>query len=112
MKDMASKVKGDIEVGCAVQLTLKSMDSTKVDGKSIILVVLEKVTPINNAPPKYHLACAKAPMQNLYSRDYIIVVKDACPKSLGVDTILSCWKGKATVTECEAAASTSLVGGQ
>jgi hypothetical protein len=95
MKEMASKVNGgDIEVGCVVQVTLKNMDSTKVDGKNITLVVVEK------------------PMQNLYSRVYITVVKDACPKSLGMDTILTCWKGKATVTEREAAASTSLVGGQ
>ena len=113
MKDMASKVNGgDIEVGCVVQVTLKNMDSTKVDGKNITLVVVEKVSPINNAPPKYRLVCAKGPMQNLYSRVYITVVKDACPKSLGMDTILTCWRGKATVTEREAAASTSLVGGQ
>ncbi len=69
MKDMASKVMGDKEVGCVVQVTLKSMDSTMVDGKNITLVVVEKVTPINNAPPKYCLACAKGPMQNLYSGD-------------------------------------------
>jgi len=113
MKDMASKVNGgDIEVGCVVQVTLKNMDSTKVDGKNITLVVVEKVSPINNAPPKYRLACAKGPMQNLYSRVYITVVKDAFPKSLGMDTILTCWRGKATVTEREAAASTSLVGGK
>ena len=113
MKDMASKVNGgDIEVGCVVQVTLKNMDSTKVDGKNITLVVVEKVSPINNAPPKYRLVCAKGPMQNLYSRVYVTVVKDACPTSLGMDTILTCWRGKATVTECEAAASTSLVGGQ
>ena len=112
LKDMASKVKGDIEVGCVVQVTLKNMDSTKVDGKNIALVVVEKVTHINNAPPKYRLACAKGPMQNLYTSVYITVVKDACPKSIGLDSILSCWKGKATVTERGAAASTSLVGGQ
>lgn len=112
MKDMASKVNGgDIEVGCVVQVTLKNMD---FNGKNItlVVVVVEKVSPINNAPPKYRLACAKGPMQNLYSRVYITVVKDACPKSLGMDTILTCWRGKATVTEREAAASTSLVGGQ
>ncbi len=51
-------------------------------------------------------------MQNLYSRVYITVVKDACPKSLGMDTILACWRGKATVIEHEVAASTSVVGGQ
>ncbi len=112
MKDMVSMVNGDIEVGCVVQVTLKNMDSTKVDGKNITLGVVEKVTPINNAPPKYRLACAKGPMQDLYSRMYITVVKDACPKSLGMDNILTCWRGKATVTEREAAASTSLVGGQ
>jgi len=113
MKDMAYKVNsGDIEVGCVVQVTLKNMDSTKVDGTNLTLVVVEKVSPINNAPPKYRLAGAKGPMQNLYSRVYITVVKDACPKSLGMDTILTCWKGKATVTEHEAAASTSLARGQ
>jgi hypothetical protein len=78
MKDMASKVKGDIEVGCVVQVTLKNMDSTKVDGKNITLVVVEQVTHIDNAPPKYHLACAKGPMQNLHTSVYITVVKDAC----------------------------------
>ncbi len=108
---MVSKVK-DIEVGRVVQVTLKNMDSTKVDGKNITLVVVEKVSHINNAPPKYRLVCAKRPMQNHYTSVYITVVKDACPKSLGLDSILSCWKGKATVTERGAAASTSLVGGQ
>jgi hypothetical protein len=33
-------------------VTLKNMDSTKVDGKNINLVVVEKVSPIKNSPPK------------------------------------------------------------
>jgi hypothetical protein len=81
MKDDASKIKGEIKVGCVVQVTLKNMDTTKVDGKNLTLVVVEKVTHIHNAPPKYHLACAKGPMQNLYSRTYITVAKDCCPKT-------------------------------
>ena len=69
MKDMVYKVNGcDIEVGCVVQVTLKNMDSTKVDGKNLALVVVEKVSSINNAHSKYRLACAKEPMQNLFSR--------------------------------------------
>ncbi len=69
---------------------LKNMDTTKVDGKNLTVVVIEKVTHLHNAPPKYHLACAKGPIQNLYSGTYITSVKDGCPKTLGLDSILSC----------------------
>jgi hypothetical protein len=112
MKDDASKCNGEIKVGCVVQVTLKNMDTTKVDGKNLTLVVVEKVTHVHNTPPKYPLACTKGPMQNLYSRTYITVVKDGCSKTLGLKSIFSCWKGKAAVTEREAAASTLMVGGQ
>jgi hypothetical protein len=109
---MASKVNGDIHLGCVVQVVFKNIDTNKVDGRNLTLVVIKKLTPLSNASSNYRLACAKGSMQNLYSRDYINVVKDVCAKTFRLNTILSYWKGKASVTEQEAAASTSLVGGQ
>ena len=42
MKDNASKVGGEIDVGSIVQKPLNDVDTTKVDGKTLTLVVVEK----------------------------------------------------------------------
>ena len=113
MRQNASKVGGDIEVGSIVQVPLHNVDTTKVDGKNLTLVVVQKVVPrAGNGPAKYRLACSKGPLKNLYTRVYITPVPQGCRKVLGMDTIFETWKDKALITEREAAASTSLVGGQ
>ncbi len=58
MKVNASKAGGDIEVGSIVQVPLKDVDTTKVDGKNLTLVVVDKVKPMTGSgPAQYRLAC-------------------------------------------------------
>ena len=111
MKLNAEKVAGDIEVGSIVRVPLADVDTTKVDGKNLTLVVVEKKEH-GNGPARYRLACAKGPLKSLYSRVYITPVPQASRAVLGLETIYESWRGKAPITEREAAASTSLVGGQ
>ena len=113
MKENASKVGGGIEVGSIVQVSLKNVDTTKVDGKNPTLVVVQKVHPrTGSGPAKYRLACIKSPLKNLYTQVYITPVPQGCREVLGMETIFETWRGKAPITEREAAASTSLVVGQ
>ena len=67
MKMNADKIGGDIEVGSIVKVPLNIVDTTKVDGNNLTLVVVER-TKHGNAPAKYRLACAKGPLKAWYSR--------------------------------------------
>ena len=113
MKENATKAEDEIKVGSIVKVPLKDVDCTKVDGKNLILVVVEVVRPrCGSGAAKYRLACAKGPLQNLYTRVYCTPVPNGSMKMLGLDAIFNNWGEMKTLTEREAAASTSLVGGQ
>ena len=112
MKLRASKHGGEIEVGSIVQVPLADVDCTKVDGKVLTLVVVEKVTYKGDAVPKYRLACAKGPLHRLYDRNSINLVPRGCRVTLGLEHVFTQWKGVSKITERQAAASTSMVGGQ
>ena len=111
MKLNAEKVADDIEVKSIVLVPLADVDTIKVDGKNLTFVVVKKKEHMNG-PAKYRLACAKGPVKFLYSRVYITPVPHISRAVLGLETIYESWQGKAPITECKAAASTSLVGGQ
>ena len=112
MKLRASKHGGEIEEGSIVQFPLADVDCTKVDGKVLTLVVVQKVTYRGDAVPKYRLACAKGPLQRLYDRSSINLVPRGNRVTLGLEDMFTKWKGVSTITERQAAASTSMVGGQ
>ena len=109
MKLNADKIGGDIEVGSIVKVPLNIVDTTKVDGNNLTLVVVER-TKHGNAPAKYRLACAKGPLKAWYSRVYITPIPDATRHVLGLDAIFKSWRGRAQITEGEAATSTYFVG--
>ena len=111
MKLNTKKVAGDIDMGSIVRVPLADMDTAKVDGKNLTLVVVEK-KEYGNGPAKYRLACAKRPLKSLYSRVYITPVPHASRAVLELEKKHESWQGKAPVNEREAAASTSLVGSQ
>ena len=50
-KEHAAKAGEDIDVGNIVQVHLSDVDTTKVDGKNLTLVVVEKVEPRNGHCP-------------------------------------------------------------
>ena len=113
MKLSAEKAAGDIEVGSIVRVPLADVDTTKVDGKNLTLVVVEKKEH-GNGPAKYRLACAKGPLKSIYSQVYITPGPHISRSwaVLGLDTIYESWKGKTPITKREVASSTSLVGDQ
>ena len=92
-------------------MPLADVDSTKVDGKNLTLVVVEKVKK-GEVPARYRLACAKGPLKGLYSRPCITLVPNVTMEVLGLKDIFESWRGKHEISQREAAASTSLVGGQ
>ncbi|KAL9181125.1 hypothetical protein ACHAXT_009930 [Thalassiosira profunda] len=108
MKERVEKVEGELEVGSVVQVPLHDVDTTKVDGKTLTLVVVQKRQLKNDNAPKYKLACAKGPLKNYR----IISVPLGSAASLGLTNVLTAWEGMAPITERAAAASVSLVGGQ
>ena len=111
MKLNTEKVGGDIEVGSIVWVPLVDVDMTKLDGKNLTLVVVEKKEH-GNGPAKYRLAYAKGPLKSLYNRVYSAPVPHTSRAVLGLETIYKSWRGKAPITKGGAAVSTSLVGGQ
>ena len=76
MKLNADKIGGDIEVGSIVKVPLNIVDTTKVNGNNLTLVVVKR-TEHGNAPAKYRLACAKGQLKAWYSRVYITPISDA-----------------------------------
>ena len=111
MKMNASKIDGEIEVGSIVRSSLSDVDCTKVDGKCLTLVVVDKISEKGKSIPKYRLACAKGPLQGLYHRSYLTVIPMATRGTLGLEDIFISWRGVAAITERAAAASTSVIGG-
>jgi hypothetical protein len=111
MKSRAATVVGGIELGSIVQIPLSDVDTVKIDGKLLTLVVVEKVGGKNN-PSMYQLACKEGPINGLYHRSYLTPLPEATKELMGLDTIFTTWKGKAALTVREAARAMSMVGGQ
>ncbi len=104
---------GGINVGNIFKVSLKDVDTTKVVGKNLTLVVIERIEPrLGSGPTRYRLAFVKGPLKNTYMRIYVTPIPNGDRKILGLDTIYETWRGKVAITEREAAASMSLVGGQ
>jgi hypothetical protein len=112
MKAKAAKIGGDIDLGTIVQMPLSDVDTVKVDGKVLTLVVVEKVGQGRHNPSQYRLACREGPIKGLYHRSYLTPLPDATKELMGLDTIFETWKGKAELSVREAARAMSMVGGQ
>ncbi|KAL3770016.1 hypothetical protein ACHAWO_013392 [Cyclotella atomus] len=110
MKTKAQKIGGDVDLGSIVQISLSDVDTVKVDGKVLTLVVVEKVGEGQNNPSKYRLACKEGPLKGLYHRFYLTPLPEATKELTGLDTIFTTWEGKAALTVREAARSMSMVG--
>jgi hypothetical protein len=111
MKARAAKVLGSVELGSIVQIPLSDVDTVKIDGKVLTVVVVEKVGGKNN-PSTYRLACKEGPIKGLYHRSYLTPLPEATKELMGLDTIFTTWKGKAPITVREAARAMSMMGGQ
>jgi hypothetical protein len=112
MKTKAAKIGGDVDLGSIVQISLSDVDTVKVDGKVLTLVVVEKVGEGQNNPSKYRLACKEGPLKGLYHRFYLTPLPEATKELMGLDTIFTTWKVKAALTVREAARLMLMVGGQ
>jgi hypothetical protein len=111
MKARAAKVVGSVELGSIVQIPLSDVDTVKIDGKMLTVVVVEKVGGKNN-PSTYRLACKEGPINGLYHRSYLTPLPEATKELMGLDTIFTTWKGKAPITVREAARAMSMMDGQ
>jgi hypothetical protein len=107
MKKKARKVDGNLEEGNIVHVGLSDVDSTKVDGKNLTLVVVE-IT----GKGMYRLAAKNGVLKNVYPRHVISLVKNATKELMGLDDAYNGWRGMSKITEREVARATSIVEGQ
>ncbi len=98
-------------VGSIVQVPLHDVDTTKADGKTLTLVVVEVVQSKDSSCAKYRLACKAGVLDTLYHPSYMTSVASNT-KLLGLDSVLDEWTGLPRIKERKAAASVSMVGGQ
>lgn len=98
-------------VGSIVQVPLHDVDTTKADGKTLTLVVVEVVKSKDNSCAMYRLACKAGVLDTLYHPSYMTGVASNT-KLLGLDNVLDEWTGLPRIKERKAAASVSMVGGQ
>ena len=83
----------EIEVGTVVQFALHPVDvPNKVDGRNMTCVVATKVKGKGYLEvPKYRLACTAGTFNRLYHHNYLEVVKNATPESMGLVEALVRW---------------------
>ena len=74
-------------MGSFVQVLLVDVDTTKVDGKTLILVVDNIEHNTDNGPEKYRLACVKGPLKYFYRWVYITPFPHGTWATLGLETI-------------------------
>ena len=98
-------------VGSIVQVPLHDVDTTKADGKTLTLVVVEVVQSKDSSCAKYRLACKAGVLDTLYHPSYMTSVASNT-KLLGLGSVLDEWTGLPRIKERKAAASVSMVGGQ
>jgi hypothetical protein len=100
-----------LDVGTIVHVPLADVNTTKVDGKNLTLIIVDKVHQKGSSPTTYRLAFKSGVLSRLYHPSYITTVA-ADPKISGLESVLDEWTGLPQMTEHEAARAVSLVGGQ
>ena len=86
------------------------MDTTKADGKTLTLIVVDIVQKKDKYCAMYHLACKAGILDTLYHPSYMTSVA-ANSTVLGLDHVLDEWTGLPRIKERKAAALMSMVGG-
>ena len=104
-------VKNQFDVGTVVQVPLHDVDTTKADGKTLTLVLVDVVQKKDKSCPMYRLACKAGVLDTLYHPSYLTSVA-ASSSILGFDSVLDEWTGMPRIKERKAVASVSMVGGQ
>ena len=97
------------EIGTIVQVPLHDVDTTKADGKPLMLVVVEIVKKKDNSCLMYRLACKAGVLDTLYHPSYITEVS-ASSEVMGLDNVCDQWTGLPRIKERTAAALVSMVG--
>ena len=110
-KRVQAKMEAVFYVGNVVQVPLHDVDTTKADGKTLTLIVVDIVQKKDNSCAMYRLACKAGVLDTLYHPSYMTSVA-ANSKVLGLDNVLDEWTGLPRIKERKAAASMSMVGGQ
>ena len=110
-KRTQTQMQTQFDVGTIVQVPLHDVDTTKADGKTLTLIVVDIVQKKDNTCAMYHLACKAGVLDTLYHPSYMTSVA-ANSTLLGLDTVLDEWTGLPRIKERKAAASVSMVGGQ
>ena len=110
-KRVQAKREASFDVGTVVQVPLHDVDTTKADGKTLTLIVVDIVQKKDNSCAMYRLACKAGVLDTLYHPSYMTSVA-ANSKVLGLDNVLDEWTGLPRIKERKAAASVSMVGGQ
>ena len=98
-------------VGTVAQVPLCDVDTTKADGKNLMLVVVDVVKRKDSNCPLYRLACNAGVLDTLYHPSYMVAIQST-PAVLGMSSVLDEWTGLPKIKERKAAASVSMVGGQ
>ena len=80
------------EIGTIVHVPLHDVDTTKADGKNLMLVVVEIVKKKDNSCPMYRLACKAGVLDTLYHPSYITEVS-ASSEVMGLDNVCDQWTG-------------------
>ena len=65
-KRVQSQMKTNFDADAIVQIPLHDVDTTKADGKTLTLVVVDIVPKMGNACEMYHLACKAIVLDTLY----------------------------------------------
>ena len=115
MKEKATKVGGEVKKGTVVLVPMADVDTTKVDGKNLVCVVVDVFQPRSGSGSKmYKLACTKGAIKRLYNQAYFNVEKNATVESMGLADIYESesWRAMPEIAERTAYALESMVGGQ
>ena len=110
-KRIQTKTQTQFDVRTIIQVPLHNVDTTKADGKTLTIFVVDIVQKKDNTCAIYRLAYKAGVLDMLYHLTYMTSIA-ANSKVLGLDTVLDEWTGLPRIKERKATASVSIVGGQ
>ena len=110
-KRAQTRMQTQFDVGTIVQIPLHDVDTTKADGKTWTLIVVDIVQKKGNTCAMYHLACKAGVLDTLYHPSNMTSIA-ANSTLLGLDVVLDEWMGLPRIKERKVAASVSMVSGQ
>ena len=96
IKKQAQRKNNEVKLGSVVHVGLSDVDSTKVDGKNLTLVVV-KGKELSNKTKLYRLTCAQAALSRMYPRKKISLVAKATRALMGLEEAYLNWAGTVRV---------------